>query len=133
MKSTGCLSTHSLLMASILFNIARICNSQFKCKYLKNEKLFLNFLCYLFNLHQILKFLEKKLMVLANMFPKLQTVKNFVTPLCKKHRFGTRLDSRNVKVAKLLAKSLWESFYHVFSSIWGTLTWKISPLVLGEI
>ena len=40
------------------------------------------------------------------MFPKLETVKNFVTPLCKKRRFGTRLDSRNVKVPKLLAKSL---------------------------
>ena len=36
---------------------------------------------------------------------KLQTVKNFVTPLCKKCRFGTHLDSRHVKVSGILAKS----------------------------
>ena len=45
------------------------------------------------------------MMALANVFPKLQTVKNFVTPLCKKHRFGTRLDSRHKKVSRILAKS----------------------------
>ena len=37
--------------------------------------------------------MKKKMMIIANVFPKLQTVKNFVTPLCKKRRFGTRLDS----------------------------------------
>ena len=30
-------------MASILFNIAGICNSQFKCNYLKNGKFFCEF------------------------------------------------------------------------------------------
>ena len=44
-------------------------------------------------------------MVLANVFPELQTVKSFVTPLCKKRRFGTRLQSRDVKVSQILAKS----------------------------
>ena len=39
------------------------------------------------------KRLEKKMMVIANVFPKLQTVKNFVTALWKKRRFGGRLDS----------------------------------------
>ena len=39
------------------------------------------------------KHLEKKMMVIANVFPKLQTVKNFVTALWKKRRFGGRLDS----------------------------------------
>ena len=53
-------------------------------------------------------------MVLANVFPKLQTVKSFVTPLCRKQRFGTRLDSRHVKVSRTLAKSPRESLYHVF-------------------
>ena len=45
------------------------------------------------------KLLKKKMMVLANVFSKLQTVKNIVTPLCKKRRFGTRLDSRHVKLS----------------------------------
>ena len=39
------------------------------------------------------KHFEKKMMVLANVFSKLQTVKNFDTPLFKKRRFETRLDS----------------------------------------
>ena len=36
----------------------------------------------------------KKMMVIANVVPNFQTVKNFVTTLHKKGRFGTRLDSR---------------------------------------
>ena len=109
--------THWVLMASILFNIAGICNSQFKCNYLKNEKLFLNFLFDFWNLHQILNIWKEKMMVIANVFRKLQTVKNFFTPLCKKRLFGTRWDSRHVKVSRILAKSPWECFYHDFSSI----------------
>ena len=72
-------------------------------------------------------------MVLANVFLKLLTVKNFVTPLCKKHCFGTRLDSRNVKVPRILAKSRWDCFYHVFLWIWRKLIRKRSPLELPEI
>ena len=120
-------------MASILLNIARICNSQFKCKYLKNEKHFLYFLFHFSNLNQILNILEKKMMVMANLFPKLQTEKNFVTVLCKKRRFRTPLESEHVKVSRILAKSPWECFYHVFSSFKGKLIWKMSPPVLGEI
>ena len=39
------------------------------------------------------------MMVVPNVFPKLQTVKNFVKPLSKKRHFGTRLDSRHVKLS----------------------------------
>ena len=65
--------------------------SQFPVPFLESTSNFKNF--------------EKKMMVLANVFPKLQTVKNFVTSLCKKRRFGTRLDSRHVKVSRILTKS----------------------------
>ena len=133
LKFKGCLLTHWVLMASILFNIWGICNSQFKCNYLKNEKSFLNFLFHFWNLHQILNLFKKKMMIIANLFPKLKTVKNFVTPLCKKGCFGTRLASRHVKVSGILAKSPWECFYHDFSSIWCRLILGTSPLVLGEI
>ena len=119
-------------MASILFNIARIYNSQFKCKYLKNEKVFLKFLFHYWNLHQISNILKKTMMGMANVFSKLRTVEKFVTPLCKKRHLGTRLDSRHVKVCEILAKSTWECFYHVFSLIWGKLIWKISPLLLRK-
>ena len=45
------------------------------------------------------KYFEKKVMVIANMFPNFETVKNFFTPLYKKWSFGTRLDSGHVKVS----------------------------------
>ena len=72
-------------------------------------------------------------MVIANVFPKLQTVKNFVRPFCKKRRFGTRSYSQDVEVCQVLAKSPLEHFYHVFSSFGENLIGKISPLVLGKI
>ena len=120
-------------MASILFNIARICNSQLKCNYLKKEKLFLNFLFHFWNLHQILNILRKNVMVIANIFQKLETPKNLVRPFCKKRRFGTRSYSQDVKVCQILAKSTWACFYQVFSSFWENLIWRRSPLVLGKI
>ena len=43
-------------------------------------------------------------MVTADVFRKLQTVKNLVRPLCKKRRFGTRFDSQHVKVSQKLPK-----------------------------
>ena len=133
MKSEGCLLTHRLPMATILFINAGICNSQLKCNYLKNEKIILYFLFHFVNLHQILNIRKKKMMVVANVFLKLQTVKNFVTPLFKKCHFGTRLKRGDMKVFWILAKSPWECFYHVFSSIWRKLIRKISSLGLFEI
>ena len=77
-KSQAFLLTHCLPMPSILLNITRICGSQFKCNYLKKENLFLNFLFNFSNLHQISNILKEKMMVLANVFPKLLTVKILV-------------------------------------------------------
>ena len=99
----------------------------------EKRKNFINFLFHFGNLHQILHTWNKKIMVIANVFPKFQTVKNFVAPLCKKRHFGIRLESRHVKMSWILAKYPWECFYHVFSSIEWKLIRKISPLGLGEI
>ena len=70
---------------------------------------------------------------IANVFPKLQTVKVFFIPLSKKRCFRTRFDSEHMKDSQILAKSPWEQFYHVFFSFSGKLIWIISSLVLGEI
>ena len=72
-------------------------------------------------------------MVIANVYPKLQTVNNFVRPLCENPRFGTRFDSQHVKVSQILAKSSSEDFFHVFLSFWEMLIWKISPQLFREI
>ena len=85
------------------------------------------------NLHQIWKILKKKMIVIAIMFPKLQTLKNFVRDICKKRHFATRLKTQHYKVSQTLANSRWERFYHVFPSFREKLIWKISPIILGEI
>ena len=84
-------------------------------------------------LHQILIILKEKIIIIANVFPKLETVKNLVRPLSKNRRFKTRFDSQHVKASKILAKSPWEHIYHVFSSFSGKFISKISPLLIGEI
>ena len=70
------------------------------------------------------------MVVIANVFPKLQTVKNFVRPLCEKQFFATRFDSQHVKVSRILAKSQSEHFYHVFFIILRDLDLEnVSPSV----
>ena len=45
-------------------------------------------------------------MVIANLFPKLETVKIFHRPPYKKRYFGTRFDSQHVKMSQILEKAL---------------------------
>ena len=44
------------------------------------------------------------MIVIATLFRKLQTVKDLITPLSKKHRFRTPFDSQHVKGSKTFAK-----------------------------
>ena len=120
-------------MTSILFGIVRISSSLFKCNYLKNEKLFPNFLLHLWNLHQTLNVFEEKMVVIANVFSRLKTVKDLVEPISKNRRFITSYDSQHVKGPQTLVKSLWEPFYHITRSLWREMTWRISPWWRFEI
>ena len=129
----GFLLTHGLLITSILFGIVRILRSLFKSSSLKNKKHFLGFLFHLWNLHQIWNILQKKKIVIANVFPKLATVEGLVTPLTNQHRLKTSCDSQHVKQYQTLVKPSWEYFYHIFSSLWGEIIWKISPWFKFEI
>ena len=92
-------------MTNILFKIAGIWHSQFKCNYPKNEKPFPNFLFHFCNLHKILNILKEKMIVIANVFPKLDIAKKFVRTLSKKCRFRKRFDSELVKASQILAIS----------------------------
>ena len=120
-------------MVGILIKIARIWNSKFKYNYLKNKNLFLNFFFHWWNLHKYWNIFKERMIATANLFPKLQTVKNLVRPLSKKRRFRTHIDRQDVKASQILAKLPWERLYHVFSSFSGKVIWKMSPLVLCEI
>ena len=99
----------------------------------KTKNFFLNFLLHFLNLHQILTILKEKVIVIGNVFSKLQTVKIFLRKLSQEHRFRTGFGSQHMKASQMLAKFPWERFYHVFWSFSVKLIWKVSPLVLGQI
>ena len=120
-------------MASILFKIVKFATPNSNATIWKTGKPFLNFLFHFSNLHQILNILKEKMIVIINVFPKLDTVNNFLRTLSKRLRFRTRFDSQYVKASQIVAKSPWERFYHIFSSFSWKLIWKMSPLLLGEI
>ena len=129
LKYLGYLVTHRLLMTSILIGIVRICSSLIKCNYLNYLP---NLLYNLWNLHRILNIFKKKMIVIANLFPKVQTVKNLVKALSWKRGFRTSFDSRHVDGCQTLVISAWEHFSHIFWSLWGEMVCKISPLLKFE-
>ena len=57
------------------------------------------------NLSQILNILEKKMIFIATLLRKLQTVKDLVRPLSKKHCFRKPFDSQHFKESQTLDKS----------------------------
>ena len=133
LKCYGCLLTHWLPMKSIPLRILGICSSLFKCNYLKKGKVFLSFLFHLWNLHQLSNIFKKTVIVIANLFSKLQTVKDLVKPLSWKRRFRTSFDRQHVKGCQTLVKSAWEHFYHIFWSLSGEMICKIFLLLKLEI
>ena len=106
----------------------RICRCLSKCIYLKNETHFLTFLFHWWNLHHILKFFNKGKIVIANVFLKLQNVKDLVRELSKERRFRRSFNSQHVKGSRTLEKSALEHFYQTFPSLWGEMICKIAPL-----
>ena len=69
----------------------------------------------------------------TNVLPKFATVKGSVIPLTSQRRLKTFFDSQHVKRFQTLVKSSWERFYHIFSSLWAEMIWKISPWLNFEI
>ena len=104
----------------------RIWSSVFKSRYLKNKKYFPGFLFHWWNLHQILNIFKQKKIVIANVFPKLATVQGWVTSLAIQRFLKISFNSQHVKLFQTLVKSSWENFYHIFSSLWWEMIWKIS-------
>ena len=82
----------------------------FKCNYLKNKKLFMSILCHLWNLDQIWNIFKKMKIVIAQVFLKLKTVKDFVRSLTKKCRLITSLNSQHVEVSQILVRALLSYF-----------------------
>ena len=73
------------------------------------------------------------MIVIANLFPRLLTLKDLVTPLSNKRYFRTSFGSEHVKVSQTLVRSAWVHFYHTFWSLCRKMIWEISPLSKFEI
>ena len=63
-------------------------------------------------------------------FQKVQNVTELVRPLFKQHRLRNPFDSQHIKGSQTVVKSDSENFYQIFSILWDTLIWKLSPLVI---
>ena len=51
---------------------------------------------------------------IAYVFKKLQTAKNVVKSMSKKHRFRTPFYSQDLKGSQALLKSAWQHFHRIF-------------------
>ena len=78
-------------------------------------------------------FAKKNKIVIANVFPKLANVQGLVTPITIQRSLKTSFDSQHVKRFQTLVKSSWGHFYHISSSLWEEIIWKISPWLKFEI
>ena len=73
------------------------------------------------------------MIVIANVFPKLQTVKSFVRKLSQEHCFITSFGAQFVKASQMLPRFCRECIYQVFLSFSVKLIWKMFAIVLGQI
>ena len=102
------------------FGIVRIWSSLFKCNYLKNKKIFLNFLFHLWNLHQILNIFKKKMIVIANVFPKLKTVETWLD-----HSLKSAVSQHPLAINMLKGrKHLWNLHQSTFFVFFDHSYWK---------
>ena len=76
-----------------------------------------NFLLHFWNLHQYLLISKQRWPFIAYIFPKLQSGKNVLREMPKKHRLRTPLNSQH---AKRIPNTFWLHFWklHQFLNIW---------------
>ena len=96
----------------------------------KKRKPFSYFFDTYWNLHQFLDILKKKMIVASNLLLEFKSGTDVVRQISKKPRFRTSFNSQDVKGLQKSVKSAWKHFYHIFSSHWGKLIWKMSLLVI---
>ena len=76
---------------------------------------------------------QKKMTLIANVFPKLLTSKNVVRKISKKYRFRVPLEKQHGKWAHELLKSERRHVYHIYWSLCTQLSLKQSLLVICKI
>ena len=76
---------------------------------------------------------QKKMSVIAYIFPKLRSPKNLVNSMSKKSRFNGSFGKQHGKRAQTLLKFAWQHLYHIDWLLWTQLTCKKSLLAIWKI
>ena len=129
----GQFSNTSTVHYNILVRIWRIYRIKFKCRYLQNQKLFLDFLLLQWNLRWTLSILKKKISLRAKVLPKLLTAKLVATEMSKRPSFMQRFGSQDGNGSPTLLRSAGNHFYTAIPLIWGRTSRKRLVLVRYEV
>ena len=111
-------------MTSIAAAICRIFSNNFKRYYLKNGRLFLDFLLHIWNVHEIYNTFKKRMSVLASWFPKLLFRKEIATETSRRYYFKTPFGNQRVNGFQTPLKVARHHYYRFFPWISGKLSWK---------
>ena len=76
---------------------------------------------------------QKKMALIAEVFPKLRTPKNMVRVISKRSQLKGSFKKQNGKRAKILLKCEWQQIYHIYRSLWRQLIYKKPLLVICKI
>ena len=129
--------THWLPMTSIPAAICRIFCYNFKRCYLKNGRLFLDFLLIFWNVREIYNILKKRMRVLAFLFPKLLFRKDVATETSRTSCFRTPLGNQRVNGFQTPLKVATHQYYPFLPWISGKIelekTWFILILNLKTV
>ena len=120
-------------MTSIPAAICRNFCNNFKRYYLKNGRLFLDFLLKFWNVREICNILKKRMRFLAQIFPKLLFRKDVAPETSKKSCFRTPFGNQRVNGFQTPLKVARHHYYPFFPWIWGKLSWKKTALLWLKI
>ena len=120
-------------MKSIPVARCRIFCNNFKSLYLKNRRLFLDFLLHFWNVHEIHSNPKKRMSVLAKLFLILLFWKEIATEMSRRSCFRTSLGNQRVNGFQTPLKVARHHYYPFFPWIWGKLSWKKTALLWSKI
>ena len=105
----------------------------FKCSYLKNGRLFVDFLLIFWNVREIYNILKKRMRVLAYLFPKLLFPKEVATETSRKSCFRTPFRNQRVNGFQTTLKVARHHYYPFCPWISCKLGWKKTALLWSKI
>ena len=129
LNSSDFFLTHWLPMTSFPATIWRNFCNNLKRYYLKNGNFFLDFLLHFWNVHKILNHLQKRMSVLAQLFPKLLFPKKVAIERSKMSSFRTPFGNQRCNGFRQPLKDTRHHCNPFFLWISGKLSWKKSALL----